>query len=304
GWLAAYFDSLSRVSAAQQSHFVEAKTLRRYYDALHGKDTSADAARGVFRADPRLLLLLTRLQWEPNGDPHVPGNIDTWKRILHQKTESAVVRYWARKAKSFDTPQQLLEAMFALSRVQLEAGPLQAYLLCSDLDYRRGHDRRLSPETVALFASKFSEFSDQYLIFAEFTTLDDVSITTFLNVAGSLSSIKNQSIRGNAMGTFQASVSMWQILARQGEIAQADYNTTWDRIIKPYNKITNATQLFDAGRDSFKQILVSATGKPDGSQDTIIELLAGPPQVSPEGQRMHQAMANRIRAVMDAQRLV
>src|SRR5215470_13300658 len=89
GWLAAYFDSLSRVSAAQQSHFVEAKTLRRYYDALHGKDTSADAARGVFRADPRLLLLLTRLQWEPNGDPHVPGNIDTWKRILHQKTESA-----------------------------------------------------------------------------------------------------------------------------------------------------------------------------------------------------------------------
>src|SRR6185369_159074 len=61
GWLAAYFDSLSRVSAAQQAHFVEPKTLRRYYDALRGKDNSSDAARGVFRADPRLLLLLTRV---------------------------------------------------------------------------------------------------------------------------------------------------------------------------------------------------------------------------------------------------
>jgi len=249
GWLAAYFDSLSRVSAAQQAHFVEAKTLRRYYEALHGKDTSTDAARGVFRADPRLLLLLTRLQWEPNGDPHVPGNIDTWKRILHQKSESNVVRYWARKAKSFDTPQQLLEAMFALSRVQLEAGPLQAYLLTSDLDYRRGREHRLSPDTVALLASKFSEFSDQYLIFSEFPTLDDVSISTFLNVAGSLSSIKNQSVRGNAMGTFQASVSIWQILARQGQIAPADYNATWDRVIKPFNKVNAAPPLFDAGRD-------------------------------------------------------
>jgi hypothetical protein len=304
GWLAAYFDSLSRVSAAQQAHFVEAKTLRRYYEALHGKDTSTDAARGVFRADPRLLLLLTRLQWEPNGDPHVPGNIDTWKRILHQKSESNVVRYWARKAKSFDTPQQLLEAMFALSRVQLEAGPLQAYLLTSDLDYRRGREHRLSPDTVALLASKFSEFSDQYLIFSEFPTLDDVSISTFLNVAGSLSSIKNQSVRGNAMGTFQASVSIWQILARQGQIAPADYNATWDRVIKPFNKVNAAPPLFDAGRDSFKQLLVAATGKPEGSQDTIIDLLAGPSQNSPEGQRMHQAMANRIRAVMDAQRLV
>ena len=78
-----------------------AKTLRRYYEALHGKDTSTTPRRGVFRADPRLLLLLTRLQWEPNGDPHVPGNLDTWKRILHQKSESNVVRYWARKAKTF-----------------------------------------------------------------------------------------------------------------------------------------------------------------------------------------------------------
>jgi hypothetical protein len=54
GWLAAYFDSLSRVSAAQQAHFADAKPLHRYYEALRGKDSSGDAARGVFRSDPRL----------------------------------------------------------------------------------------------------------------------------------------------------------------------------------------------------------------------------------------------------------
>jgi hypothetical protein len=304
GWLAAYFDSLARVSSAQQAHFTETKVLRRYYEALHGKDTSNDAARGVFRADPRLLLLLTRLQWEPNGDPHVPGNLDVWKRILHQKSDSNIVRYWGRKAKAFDTPQQLLEAMFALSRVQLEAGPLQAYLLTSDLDRERTPEHRLSPATVELMASKFSEFSDQYLIFSEFPTLDDSSIATFLGVTASLSGIRNQSLRGNAMGTFDASVSMWQILARQGQIPPAELNATWDHVVRPFGKATTPTQLFDAGRETLKQLLVAATGKPDGSQDTIIDLLAGPPQNSPEGQRMHQAVANRIRAVLDAQRLV
>jgi hypothetical protein len=304
GWLAAYFDSLSRVNSTQQVHFTEAKILKRYYEALRGKDASSDAARGVFRADPRLLLLLTRLQWEPNGDPHVPGNLDTWKHILHQKSESNIVRYWGRKAKNFDNPQQMLEAMFALSRVQLEAGPLQAYLLTSDLDSRRPPDRRLSPQTVELLAAKISEYSDQYLIFSEFPALDDVSITTFLNVAGSLNGIKNQNVRGNAMGTFQACVGIWQILARQGQIPSNELAASWDGVVRPFGKVNSAPLLFDAGRNALKQLLMAATGKPDGSQDTIIDLLAGPPQNTPEGQRMHQAIANRIRSVMDAQRLV
>ena len=155
-----------------------------------------------------------------------------------------------------------------------------------------------------LLASRFSEFSDQYLIFSEFPALDDSSISTFLNIAGTLSGIHNQNVRGNAMGTFDASVSMWQILARQGQIPPNGINSSWDRVIRPFAKVATATQIFDAGRESLKQLLVAVTGKPEGSQDTIIDLLAGPPQNSPEGQRMHQAMANRIRAVMDAQRLV
>jgi hypothetical protein len=304
GWLAAYFDSLSRVNQVQQAHFSEPRTLRRYYDALREKDSPGDAARGVFRADPRLLLLLTRLRWEPNGDPHVPGNLEVWKRILHQKSDSNLVRYWGRRAKSWDSPGQLLEAMFALSRVQSDSGPLQAYLVTSDLDGRRSPEHRLSPDTVALLAAKYSEFSDQYLIFSEFPSLDDVSITTFLNIAASLSGIRNTSLRGNAMGTFEAAVGIWQILARQAQIPTAELAASWQRVINPFGKVASAPQLFDAGRDSLKQLLLASSGKPDGSQDQIIDLLAGPQQASAEGQRMHQALANRIRLVLDAQRLV
>ena len=68
GWLAAYFDSLSRTNGVQQAKFTESKRLRRDYEALRGKENTADAARGVFRSDPRLLLLLTRMQWDPNGE--------------------------------------------------------------------------------------------------------------------------------------------------------------------------------------------------------------------------------------------
>ncbi len=304
GWLAAYFDSLSRVNQVQQVHFTEPRRLRRDYEALRGKENSSDATRGVFRSDPRLLLLLTRLQWESNGEPRVPGNLEAWKKILSQKSDSNIVREWGRRSRHWDTPEQLLEGMFALSRVQSESGPLQAYLMMCDLDSRRSDDRRLSPDTVALLAGKFSQFSDQYLIFSEFPDLDDASIAAFIGQASALDSVRNQSLRGNAMGTFQAVVGIWQILARQGQIPREDLNASFQKIIKPFGKVGSPTQVFDAGRSSLREIAVAANGKPETSQDQLIDLLAGPGQVSPEGQRMHQALANRMRAVLDAQRLI
>jgi hypothetical protein len=304
GWLAAYFDSLSRISQVQQAKFTESKRLRRDYEALRGKENTADAARGVFRSDPRLLLLMTRMQWDANGEPHVPGNIDAWRHILAQKNDSPVVREWGRRSRHWETPEQMLEGMFALSRVQSESGPLQAYLLMCDLDSRRAPGQKLSADTVLLIASKFSEFSDQYLLFSEFPELDDSSIVAFANTAASLDSIHNQALRGNAMGTFQSTVSIWQILARQNEIRREDLNASFQKILKPWGKISASVQAFDAGRASLKEIALAATGKPEVSQDQIIELLAGPMQVSAEGQRMHQVVGNRMRAVLDAQRLI
>ena len=304
GWLAAYFDSLSRINQARQAYFTEPKRLRRFYEAFRAPDSSADAARPSFRPAPGLLLLLTRLYWNAAGEPYVPGNLDVWKEILAEKTDSKVVRGMGRKARHWDNPDQLVEAMFALSRVETDSGPLQVYLTLSEIDNLRPPDRRLKPETVRTMASRYVQFSDQYLIFSEFPTLDDSSITSFLDIAESLSHISNHVLRGNAMGSFQANVGIWQVLARQGQIAPPDQNASWQNSIKPFARISAPPQLFDATRDSLIAMMTAATGKPRVTEDAIVELLAGPIQLNPEAQRVHQEMASRIRSVLDGQRLV
>jgi hypothetical protein len=303
GWLAAYFDSLSRVGQTQQAHFTEAR-LRHFYVAFRGQAISPDAARPAFRPAPALLLLVTRMQWQPNGEPYVPGNLEVWQEILRQRSDSKIVREWGKRAIRLNSPERLAETMFGLCRVETETGPLQIYLMLTELDSRRSPGNRLSPQTAVLLASKFTEFSNQYLVFSEFPELTDASITEFLNVAESLGKIPNHTLRGNAMGIFQANIGVWQILARQGQIKSGDLNNSWQKVIQPFGKITSSPQLFDAGRDSLAQVLLAASGKRNASQDEIVDLLAGPRQSSSDGQRMHDEVGNEMRSVLDGQRLV
>src|SRR6266567_1709826 len=304
GWLAAYFDTLSRVSQSQQAHFVDARRLSGFYHAFRAPDPAAGAARPTFRPAPGLLLLLSRLQWDANGEPMVPGNLAVWRDILQQKSDSKVVRDWAKRAGGWTRPSQLAEAMFAFSRIDTDAGPLQIYLLLSELDSGRSPDHQLSPETLRLLANRFGEFKDQYLIFSEFPQLDDASIARFVNVADAVGKISNHTLRGNAMGILQANVGLWQILARQRQIPSANLNQSWQRVLAPFSSITNSAQLFDAGRTSLGAAMGAASGKPSYSEDEIINLLAGPHQTNPQARQIHQEIAKAIRSVLDGQRLV
>ncbi|MFY9732845.1 MAG: hypothetical protein WBQ04_20185 [Candidatus Acidiferrales bacterium] len=303
GWLAAYFDSLSRVPLEQQAHFIESPRLRRCYEALRGKTNSPSAMVGVFRPDPVLLLLITRLQWDPDGDPHVPGNPPVWKSILNQKANLDIARRWNVEIPSWNNSEGLLEALFSLSRVRAKGGPTEAFLVLSELDGRRSAGHRLSAQTVELMAGKFSEFRNQYLIFSEFPELDDAAIATFLKTAGALGKIPDYTLRGNAMGIFEANIGLWQILARQGEIDRGTQNASWSETMRPFAHVSSSTQLFDAGRNSLLRLLLAANREP-GSQNDIIDLIAGPSQTNSEGQRIHRELADRIRAVLDDQRLV
>jgi hypothetical protein len=304
GWLAAYFDALSRIDQTQQQHFVEAHRLKSFYEAFRQTDPSADAARPVFRPAPGLLLLLTRLQWDANGQPLVPGNLEVWKEILNEKTGFKVVHGFGKRATHWTRPDQLVEAMFAFSRIDSDRTPLQMYLLFSELNSKRPPEHRLSSDTVRLLARRYDQFSDQYLIFSEFPELTDVSITGFVHTADAVDKISNHTLRGNAMGTFQASIGLWQIMARQDQIPSAKLNESWREMIKPFANLTSSGQLFDAGRNALEEISRAATGKARVSQDEIIELLAGPHQPDAEGRRIHEEIAKEIRLVMDGQRLV
>jgi hypothetical protein len=304
GWLAAYFDSLSRIPAEQQAHFVEPARMRHCYEALRGKTVSPSAMSSVFRPDPTLLLLTTRVQWEANGDPHVPGNVQAWKVILRQKGNTELARAWNVETRGMNNPDGLLETMFALSRVGMEGTPAEAYLVLSEIDARRPAGHRLSGPTVELMATKFAQFRNQYPIFSEFPELSDASIATFLNTAEALNKVPDHTLRGNAMGIFEANVMLWQIMARQGEIPMNARDESWQAMIKPFSHFSSSAQLFDAGRSSLSHLLHAATGDSKGSQEEIVNLIAGPRQTNSEGQRIHREVAERIRAVLDDQRLV
>jgi hypothetical protein len=304
GWLAAYFDSLARASAEQQSHFTEPARLRRCYEALRGKDVRLGATGSVFRPDPNLMLLITRIQWDAGGKPHVPGNLQVWKDILNRRSNAELARGESLRVKSWNDSEGLLEGLITFSRARTNEGPTNAYLTLSALDARRPAGRRLRPQTVELMADRFSEFSDQYLAFSEFPDLSDESIALFLNTANALGRIPDRTLRGNAMGIFQANVGLWQILARQGEIAPEKQDATWQRTVRPFAQISSAPQLFDAGRKSLDAISLASTENARTNQNAVIESLAGPTPESRVGQQIHAQVADRMRTAMDDQRLV
>jgi hypothetical protein len=304
GWLAAYFDTMSRVSLAQQKHLTESPRLRRLYEAFRTGDPTAIPTQGVFRKTPDLLVLFTRVQWEANGAPHVPGDLATWKEILHEKTNTKAIRDIGKRAQGWDRPEQLLEGMAGLSQVETDIGPLQVFLMAIEIDRNRPASSRLSPATLKLMASRFAQFNTWYPVFTEFPNLDDASITKFVNVADAIDKISNQVLRANTEGSFQANLGLWQILARQGQIPSDAMNASWTKAIEPFAAISSPAQLFDAARGSLGTLLKAAGGSATASETEIVDLLAGPHQSGADGQRVHRELATRMTSVLEDQRLV
>jgi hypothetical protein len=303
GWLLAYFDVLARANGTGLAYFTDPHRLHLFYAGLHLVDASVPATRGIFRPAPGLLLLVTRLQFDSSGEPLVPGSLEVWKEILLQGRPSSRAHKWETQTSQLADPDHLLQLLFALSRSYSESGPLQTYMGISELDSRRSPQHRLSPATVRLLARRWAEFSDQYRIFAEFPELSDESITLFVQVVEGMNNVPAGQ-RGNAFGTFQASVGLWQILARQRQISASHLNDSWQSVIRPFVTIRSAAQVYEAGRTSLGDVFRFSTGNVRPSQDEIIDLLAGPRQTTPEGKQMHQEVAARIRSVLDDQRLV
>lgn len=303
GWLAAYFDVLSRASGSSQQYFTEPHRLRDFYGSLRVPTTGPTATTGSYRPAPGLLLLVANLQLEPSGKPRVPGNLDIWNDIVRQTAEFRTGVWWRKRVGRIMSPDQLVEVMFALSRSVSSTGPLQTYLALSGLESGRFPDHALDVETFRLLANKFPKLGDQYRIFSEFPELDDASIVRFINVAEGLDRVP-VAIRGNALGTFEANIGIWQILARQGQIAERQLNDSWQKVVEPFAQIRSSAQIYDAGRTSLEAVVRAATGKPQASQAEIIELLAGPQQSTPQGIRVHREIANKMSSVLEAQRLV
>jgi hypothetical protein len=305
GWLASYFDALSRVSRVQQAHLTQGSRLKQLYDVYRrAAGNTASATKGVFPKNADLLILFSRLQWQQDGSPYIPGSVAIWRDIFGQNSTPKLIRDWVHNARTWDSPEQVLITLVACSNFPNEAGPLQIYLTLSAIDGARAPGDRLSEGTVHLLASKYSEFRSWYLIFSDFPALNDSSMTQFVSAAEAVTGVSNPALRSNALGAFQANVGLWEILARQQEIPTGKMNQSWQDTVHPFIGISSSAQLFDATRSSLRSMFTAASGDPNLNQDQIVELLAGPPQQTDAGKRAHAELAERIRAVLDDQRLV
>ncbi len=304
GWLAAYFDALSRLSSEQQGHLAQGDRLRDLYDAYRSSSGGVAAYSGVFPRNAELLLLLSRMQWDADGQPRIPGSLRVWQEVFARQARAYGYRDWVRRAREVQTPEKFLEALVAATNIATENGPTQMFLMVSAIDERRGAGHRMSEETVRLLANRYNEFQNWYLIFSDFPQLDDNSIQLFFSTADHINGIPGTALRANALGAFQADVGLWQIFARQHQIPAKALASSWQKALEPFGPAGNSNQIFDAARKSLGVIVTAAGGSSSPSEDEIVDLLAGPRQETPDGIRVHEELARRIRAVLDDQRLV
>ncbi|HEY1579531.1 MAG TPA: hypothetical protein VGF82_20885 [Terracidiphilus sp.] len=304
GWLAAYFDVLSRLDPPQQAHLTEGARLKRFYEVYRSTATKSNASKGVYPRNGDLLVLMSALRWRPDGDLAIPGDLNLWNEILAEMAKSREVRPWLGRGHEWNTSGKLLETLIASSNYRSETGPVQVYLMLSAIDAGRAPEAQMSPETEKLIAHRYPQFAQWFRIFAEYPALDDTAITNFMKAADKVDGISNSSLRANALGALQANVGIWRIFARQHQIPDDQVNSSWQKMVQPFLTVSSSAQLFDAARTSFQASLQAVAGTTNLSQDQIIDLLAGPLHDDRDSQRVHHEISEKIRAVLDDQRLV
>lgn len=303
GWLAAYFDALSRISPEQQSHFTQDGRLKDDYEAYRAAGINISAYSGVFPRNAELLLLLASLHWQANGEPVIPGSLKVWQEAFARQAHSYGYREWARRVHGLQNPERFLEALVASTNMVTEAGPTQMYLTVSAIARNRRPKNPLSEATVRQLTARFNEYQSWFLMFVDFPQLDDAAIAQFIRTGDKVGGISAPALRANALGAFQADLGIWQILARQKQIPETAICSSWHDTLAPFDKIVSNIQLFGAARAALSSAVRAAGGHANPTEDEVIDLLAGPAQQTPDGVRVHEELADRMRAVLQDQRL-
>ena len=300
GWMASYFDALSRIDGPTAAYLTSPDRLRRFYDALRGKITTPGPARPVFRSSTELMLLSTSLRIDPNGQPHIPGNIDVWRSLFVKHPHGKYDGKLTRSATSWRESDDLLEALFALSRKTVENEPLRMFLALNDID--RDRARPISPQLASRLVNNFRSFGSQYVVFADAPMLSEASITSYVDLFGQTAGIHNVLLRADTLGTVQSLVELWRILCRQNDIASDKQDASFAKLIAPFADINNEVQLFEGGRAGVDLLLASAQA-PAGKtrQDRLVQLLVG--SVQNESRGLSSPAENFLK-IFDAQSLV
>ena len=302
GWLAAYFDALGRASPAAQAYLCEPNRLTRCYRALRGRTAAPGPARPIFRSNAQLLLLTARLRLRPDGAPYLPGGVNTWKAVFRLRPARLP---GFKKPGDTSTPQtadQVVEGLLARVRDAEENGALNVFLVVNEIDRRR--TRPLSSDTILLLTAQYPRFSQHYHLFADWPQLSDAAIEQTIDVFESLGRIRDPMTRADAIGALQAAIEVLDIQARQNEIPEAKLDDVYQRLLGRYANVEEAEQVFIASREAVQLLLSFAPAGTGSLQERMIGMLAAPPGIAEEARPVRDEVASRIRAGLEAQRLI
>jgi hypothetical protein len=316
GWLAAWFEALARLGPTAQAYFTEPSRLVRFYRALRGKSPVPGPARPVFRSSGQLMLLTSRLRFSADKPPeqsrrargpspptpYLPGGVNTWKAVFHMRPPRLPGEKKAQEPATPQTLDQVVEGLLSRVRDTEPSGGLNVFLAINEIDYRRVSP--LDPNTILLLAAQYPRFSQHYHLFADWPQLSDATIERTIDTLEALGEIHDAMARSDALGSFQAALALWEILARQKEIPEGDLDGSFNRLLGPYEGVANSERVFLAAREALGVLLSFAPAGPLSVQEKMIGMLAAPPGIPEEAQAVRDEVVARIRAGLDAQRLV
>jgi hypothetical protein len=297
GWLCSLYDSLARLHGPARDYLTDPARLKRFYAALRGRVTSPGPARPVFRANTDMMLLTTRLQVS-NGKPHIPGGIEVWKALFTRDTGGKLDSKLAKQAVNWKEPDDLLEALFALCRKQVDNDPLKVFMAASDVDRNRAEP--LAAATVERLVRGYHAYGSQYSVFAESRRLGDKSIVQFLDTAEAITHIRDAGERGEIAGCLQALVSLWQILVREGALPEDRADAAFLGIAAAFAPVKSTRDCFTASRTGLT-LLLGGEAQTAAAQDRLLDLLTGAGAGDTE---THDLMRLDMQRILDAQRII
>jgi hypothetical protein len=302
GWMAAYFDAMTRVSGAAEAYLSEPRRMERFYNALRGQITSPGPARPIFRATGDLLLLTTRLDFDANGQVHIPGTVAAWKNLFENHPHGKYDGKLTRSAKNWSEPDDVLEALFGLSRKIVENEPLTIFLAITNME--RARSQPFANATVERLILDCPKYGAQFSYLSESPSLSDQTVIAFLDSLAEIDTINNYGRRSDIVGSQQALVSLWQILVREGHIGPQEADKSLYDISMSFKDVRrNDDALFQATRTGVQRLLAAANVQAGADPHVaLVRLLAGRP--GPGESSQHEALIERFNSLFNQQRLV
>lgn len=273
GWLACYYDALYRIEGPVRDYLTEPARMERFYEALRGKITSPGPARPVFRANTDMLIFTHRLRLDADGRPHIPGTLAVWKTLFTEKKVVSDKRL-RKAAPGWQTPDDLIAALFGLSRSYADNLPLRMFIATSEMNRLR--EKPLQPATVELLLNEYSTLRSQYSLLTESPALSDEAIRQFVAAALDTRKIRNEMLRADTVGSLQGLLGLWQICARHGILQGAEVDSSFREILDAVGRPENHARLFENARKGVEVLLAATGGKSDTDpQKHLVSLLAG-----------------------------